>query len=249
MTEDRRFEVEIPLDASPDQVWEAIATRPGLTAWFAPMDVAPDENGRSPDGDVVRWEPGRALTVQTPPNEDGSTSSFAYLIQARDGGTTVLRFTQTGFLGDDWEAEYEATARGWGLYFHTLAQYLANFSGRPATYVAVEGPETAADRQAWRDLLAAIGVSESPGSGVGGAVTDGEEVRLDVPGLEPVVGVVDYQGPSHLGIRTDDALLRFHDRSLLGMPVAVGHHYYGDRQDEARLHEAWQSWLDAVYAA
>lgn len=246
MTEDRRIQVETPLDASPDEVWDAIATRPGLTAWFAPMDVAPDEHGRSPDGNVVRWEPGKALAVQTPPDEDGLTRSFEYLIEARDGGTAVLRFTQTGFFGDDWESEYQATARGWGLYFHTLGQYLTTFSGRPATYIAAEGPETAATPQAWLDLLAAVGLS-GPTDPEAGVVASGKEVRLDVPGLGPVVGVVDYHGPSHLGIRADDALLRFHDRSLLAMSVAVGHHYYGDHQDEAKLQEAWQSWLTAIY--
>jgi uncharacterized protein YndB with AHSA1/START domain len=247
MTDDRTFTQEIPLDATPDQVWDAIATRPGLTAWFAPMDVAPDEHGRSADGDVVRWEPGKAMTVRTPVAEDGSTSSFEYLIEARDGGTSVLRFTQTGFHSDDWESEYEATARGWGLYFHTLGQYLSNFSGRPATYIAAEGPESVAGRRAWLDLLSAIGLPGPVSPEEAGAVAPGQQVHFYVPGLGPVDGEVDYHGPSHLGIRVDDALLRFHDRSLLGMSVALGHHYYGADQDEAKLQQEWQSWLTAVY--
>jgi uncharacterized protein YndB with AHSA1/START domain len=229
MTEERRIEIEIPLDATPEQVWEAIATEAGLTAWFAPMDPSPGENGVSPEGPVTWWEPGRGLAVRT------ETGSFEYLIEARDGGSAVLRFTQTGFDSDDWEAEYEATARGWGLYFHTLALYLSAFRGEPATYVVAEGPESANTAEAWRWLLSAIGTS-----------TEGDKVELRVPGLEPVVGVLDYYGPSHVGIRTDEALLRFHGRNLLGMSVAIGHHYYGD-QDAERLQNAWQSWLTDLY--
>ena len=229
MTEERRIEIEIPLDATPEQVWDAIATESGLTAWFAPMDPSPDENGVSPEGPVTRWEPGRGLAVRA------ESGSFEYLIEARDGGSAVLRFTQTGFTGDDWEAEYEATARGWGLYFHTLALYLSAFAGKPAIYILAEGPESANTAESWRRLLSTVGTS-----------TVGDKVELGVPGLEPVVGVLDYYGPSHVGIRTDEALLRFHGRDLLGMSVALGHHYYGD-QDAERLRNAWQSWLTNLY--
>jgi uncharacterized protein YndB with AHSA1/START domain len=224
MTDEHRIVIEIPLDATPDEVWEAISTRDGMTAWFAPMDVV-DENGASPDGELTRWEPGRGYTVVAGPN------SFEYLIEARDGGSAVLRFSQTGFTGDDWEAEYEATARGWGLYFHTLALYLSAFKSEPATYIVAEGPESSSSAEAWQRLLSNLGAS---------AV--GDKVELTVPGLDPIVGVLDYLGPSHLGIQLDHALLRIHDRSLLGMPVAIGHHYYGD-QDAKRLEDAWTSWL------
>ena len=242
MTEERRIELEIPLEASPDEVWDAITTRAGLTAWFAPMDVAPDEHGNSTDGIVTRWEPGKGYAVHTSPGEDGSTTSYEYLIEARDGGTAVLRFTQTGFYGDDWESEYEATARGWGLYFHTLVQYLTFFPRRPAIYIEAAGPDASSTPEAWKQLRAALGLIDAP-------VALGKEIRLEVPSLAPVVGVLDHNGPSHLGIRTDEALLRFHGRHLLGMSVALGHYYYGDHQNQAQLQEAWQSWLTTLYTA
>ncbi|WP_328321966.1 SRPBCC domain-containing protein [Kribbella sp. NBC_00382] len=231
MTEERRIEAEIPLDATPDEVWEAIATEAGLTAWFAPMDPAPDENGVSADGVVLRWEPGIGFAIQA------ETSAFEYLIEPQDDGSSILRFVQTGFLGDDWEAEYEATARGWDLYFHTLQLYVSGFHGAPATYVVAEGPAWSGTPEAWQKLRDAVG----------GEV--GTKVELDVYGLGIVVGEVDYDGPSHLGITTEYAMLRFHNRSLLGMPVALGHHYYGPGQDAKRLEDAWQSWLTEFYLA
>ncbi|GAA1584762.1 SRPBCC domain-containing protein [Kribbella sancticallisti] len=229
MTEERRLELEIALDATPEQVWDAIATEAGMTAWFAPMDPTPDKNGRTADGRATRWEPGRGFKIEA------GTGSYEYLIEARDGSSAVLRFTQTGFTADDWEAEYEATARGWGLYFHTLALYLSTFGGAPAIYIVAEGPESENTAESWRWLMSTIGTS-----------TVGDKVELRVPGLEPVVGVLDYYGPSHVGVQTDDALLRFHGRDLLGMSVALGHHYYGDH-DAERLQNAWQSWITDIY--
>ena len=39
---------EITLDATPEQVWEAIATGPGIDAWFMGRNqVEPREGGRS----------------------------------------------------------------------------------------------------------------------------------------------------------------------------------------------------------
>ncbi|WP_433021209.1 SRPBCC family protein [Kribbella sp. CA-294648] len=229
MTEERRIEVEVPLEASPEQVWDAIATEAGLTAWFAPMDPSPDENGLLADGELLRWEPGSGFAVR------GEAGIFEYLIEPQDDGSTVLRFAQAGFTGDDWEAEYEATARGWDFYFHTLQLYMSGFDSQPATYVVAEGPAWSGTAEAWEKLREAIG----------GAV--GDKVELDVYGLGVILGEVDYDGPSHLGIQTENALLRFHDRSLLGMPVALGHHYYGPGHDAGRLEDAWQSWLTEFY--
>ena len=55
-----RFEVrkDVALDATPEQVWEAIATGPGLATWFMPMEVDADSEM------VVAWEPGKRLVMR-----------------------------------------------------------------------------------------------------------------------------------------------------------------------------------------
>jgi uncharacterized protein YndB with AHSA1/START domain len=233
----REFAVrkEVVLAATPEQVWEAIATGPGLAAWFMTMELDPQ------DGSVTAWEPGKRLAVQTPAAEDGSTQAFEYLIEARDGGSTVLRFVHSGILGDDWGDEFVSSASsGWDMYLHTLAQYLEHFPARPATYVEVEAPQSSADESAWPVLLRAVGVSEN--------VTAGDPVRLALPGLEPLDGVVDYVSPNFLGVRTSDALYRFHGRAAIGMVIAVGHHLYRDDVDAEQAAERWQAWLAGVFA-
>ena len=122
-----RFEVrrDVALDATPEQVWQAIATGAGLATWFMPMEVDADSEM------VVAWEPGQRLAIETPPAADGSTQAFEYLIETSGGGTTVLRFVHSGFLGDDWSDEFEAmTGMGWDMYLDTLAQYFRHFAGR-----------------------------------------------------------------------------------------------------------------------
>lgn len=230
------FEVakEVELDATPEQVWEAIATGPGLAAWFMPMEMDPDSDL------LTTWEPGTRLAVRTPPTENGSTQAFEYLIEAREGGSTVLRFVHS-FHGEDWNEEFVGmTSSGWDMYLHTLAEYFVHFPGRSARYVEAEAPASSGRPEAWARLLEAVLPAAGPELGA--------RVRLTLPGTEPVDGVVDYVSEHFLGVRTDAALIRFHERSRIGMPVAVSHHAYAagsatEEIDTAAWERAWASWL------
>ncbi|MFD2421542.1 SRPBCC family protein [Amycolatopsis pigmentata] len=234
----REFEIakEVELDATPRQVWEAITTAEGTAGWlFTTEDVQPDGPG------VITWDPPRRLAVQTPVADDGSTQAFEYLIEARDGGTAVLRFVHSGVLGDNWNDEYEdMMGAGWDMYLHTLAEYLKYFSGRQATFVTVEGPAASAEESAWAKLPRALGLPGTPAVG--------EKVRLTPEGFPPIEGVVDYTGPSFLGVRADDAIYRFHGRSQLGAPVAIGHHLYRPGVDQEKERDTWRSWLERAFA-
>ncbi|HEY6423341.1 MAG TPA: SRPBCC domain-containing protein [Pseudonocardiaceae bacterium] len=228
----REFELrkEIALPATPEQVWEAIATGAGLAAWFMPMEVNPDR------ADVTVWEPPRHLAIRTPEGEDGSTDAFEYLIEGRDKGSTVLRFVHSGVLGDDWRDEYESMASGgWDMYLHTLAQYLQHFPGQAATYVEADAPASSAADDGWAQLAPALGLNDP--------LATGNRVYLELSGLAPIEGVVDYVAPGFLGVRSADALLRFHHRTAIGMPIGVSHHLYSASADRAAVEKAWQGWL------
>ena len=230
------FEIrkEIQLEASPEQVWEAIATGAGLAAWFMPMEVDPD----SPM--VTSWEPGRRLGVRTPAGEGGSFQMFDYRIEGGGPGGTVLRFSHSGFTSDDWGDGFETlTGAGWDMYFHTLSQYLANFPRHPALYLEAEGPPESSDPEAWSRLVAALGLTEP--------VKEGSGVRFDLPGVGPVEGVVDYATPTFIGLRAPLALIRFHGRSGIGMPVAVSQHTYVATFDTASAQRGWETWLAGVF--
>jgi hypothetical protein len=234
------FEIRraVVLEATPEQVWRAIATPEGQAAW------SPDPY-TSHEGLRVDEDPPARLEVRTPTAPNGAFHAFAYLVEARDASTTVLRFVHSGFLGDDWDAEFsydELTGRGWDMYLHTLAQYLKHFPDRPATYIEAQAPPGATTKEAWTALEHALGLT--------GPADLGQRVRLTPDGLPPIEGVVDYvePGDDFLAVRADDGLYRFHSMAAMDMPIALGHYLYTDDVDREVTESAWKEWLDRVFA-
>jgi uncharacterized protein YndB with AHSA1/START domain len=247
MTHAFKVEREIEVDATPEQVWEAIATGPGLDAWFmGTNEVEPGEGGKARttlpawtlESTVTVWDPPRRFVIDTGQGDDGRLMVFEYLIEGRGGGTTVLRFVHSGFLpGDDWETEYEALKSGDPMYIHKLAQYLTYFRGRTAAPINVYGPQVPDREQAWGRFGRGLGLT--------GAVAEGDQVRLTPDGLPPMEGVVDYLSAETLGVRTSDGLYRF--IYGLGGTVVLGHHIFSD-VDQRATERAWQSWVDRSFA-
>ncbi|WP_224386333.1 SRPBCC domain-containing protein [Pseudonocardia sp. ICBG1293] len=212
------FEIrrEIALPAGPDEVWRAIATPEGQAGWFMTVEDVPEDAA----AEVVE-DPPRRLEQRF------GTQAIEYVVEAASGGSTVLRFVHSGIREEDWGDEWETmTGLGWDLYLFTLAEYLRHFPGRPAVYAETEAPP---DPDVWPGVLAALGDPH---------VGD----RVETP-VGP--GVVDIRTGTHLGIRTDTALVRFHERSLIGMGTAVGHHETGSTDRES-LVATWSRWLDGV---
>jgi uncharacterized protein YndB with AHSA1/START domain len=246
MTE-RRLEKRVELDATPEQVWAAIATGPGITAWFVPHRVEEREGGevegdfgggQTATGRVTAWEPGRRFTYRA----DGAAHAFEFLVEARGGGGAVLRFVQSGFDGDGWEDEYDALDTGWELFFHNLRQYLAHFAGLPAR--GVVSLAWVADRpaaQLWPVLHRALGLAGHPAVG--------DEVVLAPEGVEPVRGVVDIATDAFLGVRSAHGLHRIGAEGDAGCGVSAYHYFYGVDVDAAALTAGWQGWLDGLFAA
>ena len=242
------FEVrkDIEVDATPEEVWEAIATGPGLDSWFmGSNEVEPGEGGKvrmtlpgwSFESTITVWDPPSRLRTETLPGEDGASMAFEYLVEGRQGGATVVRFVHSGFLaGDGWEDEYEALKRGDPMYFLKLAEYLTYFPGRRAVPVDVYGPQTDADR-AWKAIQTGLGLPDG--------VSVGDRVRLAPEGVPAMEGVIDYLSDEFLGIRTGDGMYRF----IHGFDgtVVLGHHLFSSVDpEEAQL--AWQSWLERSLA-
>lgn len=245
------FEVreEIALDATPEQVWQAIATGPGIDSWFMGRnEVEPREGGTARmtlpgwtmESTVTAWEPSRRFELRSPENPDGTLMAFEYLIEGREGGSTVLRLVHSGFLGDDWEAEYDALRKGDRMYLEKLATYLKHFPGRTATYAMfATGPQVADKERVWAAFTGALGLT--------GTVSAGDPVRITVDGLAPVDGVVTFAShPTFIGVRTDDGMYTFIHGYQDG--TVVEYHGFADDVDEKEIERAWQSWLERSFA-
>jgi uncharacterized protein YndB with AHSA1/START domain len=185
----RRLEKEVVLDATPEQVWQAIATGPGISSWFVPTVVEPREGGRlrqdfgsgfAVEGQVMVWEPGRQFgygrcvpaggSPDQPnpeqPSPGGPDYVFEFLVEGCAGGSTVLRFVQSGFLDTEgWEAEYDSFEHGWELFFANLAAYLRYFAGRPVRGMVAMGFTALDPREAWAIFHRALGLPGWPGLG------------------------------------------------------------------------------------
>lgn len=213
----------VALPATPEQVWQAVATAAGQAAWFM---TGPE--GVEPTGVADVCDPPHRLRLPI-----GETQLLEFLIEADAGGTAVLRLIHSGVLDTDghedgWGDEFDAMTRaGWAMYLDTLRSYLRFFAGRPAGYAEAEAPGPGA----WAAVVDAFGAPQSPGAEV-------ELVLADTRSQ----GEIDYVAEHFLGLRTAGGLIRFHERSAIGMPVAVSHHDYTGA-DPAALSSAWRSWL------
>jgi uncharacterized protein YndB with AHSA1/START domain len=242
----REFEIrrEVELPATPEEVWEAVATAAGNEAWLFPNEMPdPDGTTNASGTAVTAWEPPQHFAVRT---EQGDWfNALEYVIEGRAGGTTLLRYVHSGVFVDDWDSQYDAVNQHTDFYLHTLAQYLQHFAGRTATYVGdvpggIQGPPASAQPGAFERLTRALGVPEGS--------REGDSVRVAADGMEPLDGAIDYLRPNFMGIRTADGLYRFFGRNAFGGPVGVSLHLFRDGVDADETKRAWQGWLDEVYA-
>jgi hypothetical protein len=248
VTMTREFEIrrERELPATPEQVWEAVATGPGNLGWLFPMEIEPREGGVVSRGPctVTVWDPPRRFGCRYE-NEDGFSNNLEYLIDMRDGGNTVLRtgihWVHRGTVDDGWESRADAADKHTDFHHHTLEQYLKYFSGRPATYVQAQGPADSTDANAFPVLRRGLGLT--------GDIAEGDTVRVTLPELDSLDdAVVDYLSPHFIGLRTADGLYRFLDGNPWGWPVRLSHHLFADNADQDKAEHAWRVWLDAVFA-
>lgn len=245
------FEIrdEITVDATPDQVWHAIATGPGVDAWFmGHSEFEAREGGRAtqalgPDSfhsTITVYEPGKRFAYRSDAAPDGRFMAFEYLIEGRAGGSTTVRFVHSGVLtGDDWESEYDALKNGDPMYLQQLAAYLQHFAGAVLTRsVFAVGPQEKDSARVWSAFGSALGLR--------GPVAQGAEVSLTVDGLDHSNGVVEHVAPTYVLVRTGDGLYLLMHGYL--DTVVVEYHGYAGQQGDAELQAAWQSWLATAFA-
>ncbi|MEU5398022.1 SRPBCC domain-containing protein [Streptomyces sp. NPDC005963] len=243
MTHPFEIELETVLPASPEEVWEAIATGPGIDSWFMGRNEveqreggvsAMDTGGHREEAVITAFEPGKRFAARTAQGEDGRFMAFEYLIEGRDRGSTVLRVVHSGLLGDDWQDEYDALRRGWPFHLHTLREYLAHFPGRTAVPVFAMAPSHGKTPQEVRaSLTRALSLPAR--------VAVGARVHAELAGLPPLDGEVVWSDDERMEVRTADGIYTFHHGSGVAL---MFHHLFGPDTDGAEA--AWQRWLTGL---
>ncbi|MGE0000368.1 MAG: SRPBCC domain-containing protein [Ilumatobacteraceae bacterium] len=171
----RSIELEIEVAGTPEEVWQAIATGPGISSWFVPHTVEEREGGAAmasfgpgPEmqipGRVAAWEPPHRVVFDG--GEDSGGLAFEWLVEARDGGTCIVRLVNTGFgSGDDWDGQYDGMTEGWKLFLLNLQLHMQHFPGRTARSVLPTATWPGPRERAWAALCDALGLPVAPAPG------------------------------------------------------------------------------------
>lgn len=251
----RYVEAEAEVPGSPEEVWQAIATGPGISSWFVPTQVEERVGGAinacfGPGMDsfstITEWQPPHRFVADSPEDlgPGGPKVASEWTVEARAGGTCVVRVVHRWFAStDDWDDQYEGTQYGWVVFFRILRLYLAHFRGQPCSAFQVMGVSAEAQSEAWKALAGPLGLA---GAAEGGKVAS-------PAGAPPFAGLVERVGPDEhpeLLLRLDapaPGLAHVFALPMGGQIFLVARMFlYGDRASEvvAGAEQAWQAWMN-----
>jgi hypothetical protein len=192
------------------------------------------------EGRVHAWEPPHRFAYGEG-EQPGSGMAFEFLVEARDGGSCVVRLINGGFLeGEEWDAQYDGMAEGWKLFLTNLQLHLELFPGRSATSVLPSGLASGGPAAAWAALTTALGVPAEPS--VGDRVESG-------PGAPALAGTVRSVTPTMVSLVLDAPAPGTGFLAVEGageqVSVSVWLYLYGDEGVAAaeRDEPAWHGWL------
>ncbi len=249
----RWVQVEVEVPGTPEEVWQAIATGPGISSWFVPaefeerdgkpvavtLNFGPGMESRSA---VTAWDPPRKFAAQgegwggSPPIADEWT------VEARAGGVCIVRVVHSLFADtDDWDNQLEGTESGWPGFFRILRIYLTHFRGQRSAMMQWLAPAAGSEAEAWGTLTAALGLK---------GVSAGR--RFAAPSGVPALGGV----VEHVTQRPYNAVLRLDQpgpgTAALGavnfggqVMVTLSFYLYGDQAATTAARETplWEAWI------
>ena len=247
-------QVEVEVPGTPEEVWQAIATGPGISSWFVPaefemrdgkpvavkLDFGP---GMESSSAVTAWDPPRRFAAEAPGWAPGSpVIADEWSVEARAGGTCIVRVVHSLFAStDDWDNQLEGTESGWPGFFRILKIYLTHFRGQRSAMMQWMASVPGTEAEAWESLTAALALK---------GVSAGQ--RWSAPaGVPALSGVVEHvsQSPYSALVRLDKpgpgtaalGACNFGGQSM----VTLNFYLYGDEAagTVARETPLWQSWI------
>ena len=249
----RSVQVEVEVPGTPEEVWQAIATGPGISSWFVPAEF--EERDGKPVAVTLNFGPGMesrsVVTVWDPPRMFaaqgegwGGSPPIAdeWSVEARAGGVCVVRVVHSLFAStDDWDNQLEGTESGWPAFFRILRIYLTHFRGERSAMMQWMAPAAGTEGDAWETLTAALGLK---------GVSAGQRwtAAAGVPALSGVVEQV-TQSPGNALLRLDGPGPGTAALSAVncGGPIMVtlSFYLYGDQAagTVARETPLWHAWI------
>jgi uncharacterized protein YndB with AHSA1/START domain len=224
MTDDRQpgtrsIDLTIDIDATLEEVWQALTTGDGIARWFAPLaEVTPGEHGSVSVGwdpkemwsqPITVWEPLRRMqTASEMPSADGGVVRLAvdYYLEAH-GDHVRVRLVHSGF--DDsgsWDDYIDGLDAGWTYFLFNLKHALERHRGVERRQLSARFRTTARPGHD-HPVFGAKGLQVEPP--VGGLQV-GDTCRLSLGGVEAEGTVVVRHAPRTIAVLVpawNDALL------------------------------------------
>jgi uncharacterized protein YndB with AHSA1/START domain len=257
----RRFiAVETEVPGTPEEVWKAIATGPGVTAWFVPTKIAERKGGSivasfgpgmDSEAQIEEWDPPRRFTARNEGGMGPGSPAMAteWTVEAKAGGTCRVRVVHSWFANtDDWDKQFESVEKGWPAFFRILNGYLTHFRGQPCTQMQLMAFTSESTEKAWADVAGPLGLA---GASVGQTVKS----SAGAPGLSAVVEYVTQRTGPELTVRLDQpagGMAHFATMPMGGQTcVYLCLYLYGNGAAAvaAREEPLWQAWLSRLFPA
>lgn len=253
---ERRVHVDVEVAGTPAEVWDAIATGPGVSSWF--VDTQFESRGAEPQlvrsdfgpgmqsvATITSWDPPRRFTTESADLGEGAPLVHTtWTIESRANGTCAVRVVHAVHTDrKDWDAHLAAWESGWPAFFHLLQLTLAHFRGAACATCYFSATADAADG-AWQRLAAQLGLE---------GVSLGERFEA-TSAAPPLAGVVERTAEDK------ERVLRLERPApglvhLFVMPhgatstVWLRFNYFGAAADNTleRERPAWQAWFQALF--
>lgn len=259
----RSIQVEVEVPGTPEQVWDAIATGPGVSSWFVPMRVEFDKDGK-PTQMILSFGPGMdcpaTYTAWEPPHRFAAESSIMgpntptmateWFVEARAGGNCLVRVVHSLFTDtNDWDNQLEGTENGWPGFFRILRLYLQHFRGQKSSLIQITSAPAESELKAWQQLTGPLGLENAK-----------EGQTWSAPaGVPPLAGKVESIGVApghHLALvrltEPTTGIASLGSFACGGMAMTqVSFYLYGEQASAmaSRDEPRWQSWLAKQFPA
>lgn len=249
---ERSIELEIEVEGTPEEVWEAIATGPGISSWYVPHVVEERADGAAMasfgegqemqiPGRVVAWEPPTRVVFDGGEGVPGL--AFEWLVEARDGGTCVVRLVNSGFVaGTPWDDQYDDMTNGWRLFLTNLQLHRKYFPGQHATSMLPMAMWNGTKVDTWRRLAKLLGIEPHP--------EPGTHITVNANGAPPLAGTVVSGEDWRLALVLDSPCPGTAMIAVEGggdtVGVSIWSYLYGPERDAVVERDAplWRSWLE-----
>jgi uncharacterized protein YndB with AHSA1/START domain len=216
---DRVLDLTIDIDATRDEVWQALTTGEGIARWFGPYAaVTPGEGGSVSvgwdpkemwDTPITVWEPLRRMqTASEMPSKDGRMVRLAvdYYLEVQ-GGRVRVRLVHSGF--DDsgsWDDYIDGLDAGWTYFLFNLKHALERHRGIDRRQLSARFRTTARAGQ-HHPVFGAKGLRVQP---TVGGLRPGDACHLSLGGVDVDVTVAVRHPPRTIAFVVpawNDALL------------------------------------------